>query len=138
MPRTGARPTGASPGRRLAELGRGVALPLALQAIYVVSIPFAAREGVGAVTSFGFAYLIASAVVAVTASSIGLVTAVPLTRAGLDAAGVARHVVSASWIALAARRRRRPGVFALAGAPIVDQRARPGLRRRRRETSLAA
>ena len=62
-------------------MARGVSLPLALQAIYVVSLPLAAREGVGAVTSFGFAYLAASAVVAVTASSLGLVTSVPLTRA---------------------------------------------------------
>lgn len=125
MPRAGARPTGVSPGRRLAELGRGVALPLALQAIYVVSIPFAARDGVGAVTSFGFAYLIVSAVVAVTASSIGLVTAVPLTRVGLDAAGAARHVVSASWISLAAVG-ASTGLFALAGASIVTSVLGPG------------
>ena len=91
MPGGAARPRGASAASRLAELGRGVALPLALQAIYLVSIPFSAREGVGAVTSFGYAYLVASALVAVTASSLGLVTAVPLTRSGLDAGRVARH-----------------------------------------------
>ena len=42
------------------EAGRSVALPLALQAVYLVCLPFAAREGVGAVTSFGYAYLAAS------------------------------------------------------------------------------
>ena len=42
--------------------------------IYLVCVPLAGREGTGAVTSFGYAYLVASAVVAVTASSLGLVT----------------------------------------------------------------
>ena len=118
-PRAAARPAGASAATRLVELGRGVALPLALQAIYLVSIPFSAREGVGAVTSFSYAYLVASAVVTVTASSLGLVTAVPLTRAGLDPARVARHVVSASWVSLAVVG-AAAGVFALAGEPIVS------------------
>ena len=67
-------------GSRLLELGSGAALPFALQAIYLVCLPIAAREGVGSVTSFGYAYLIAAAVVSVSASSLGLVTAVPLTR----------------------------------------------------------
>jgi hypothetical protein len=118
MPRGAVRPAGVSPAARLAELGRGVALPLALQAIYLVSIPFAAREGVGAVTSFGYAYLVASALVTVTASPLGLVTAVPLTRTGLDSARVARHVVAASWLSLAVVG-AAAGVFALAGEPIV-------------------
>jgi hypothetical protein len=125
MPRTAARPAGASARARLAELGRGVALPLALQAIYLVSIPFSAREGVGAVTSFGYAYLVASALVAVTASSLGLVTAVPLTRAGLDPPRVARHVVAASWLSLAVIG-GAAGVFALAGEPIIGGLLGPG------------
>jgi hypothetical protein len=125
MPRSAARPAGASAGSRLAELGRGVALPLALQAIYLVSIPFSAREGVGAVTSFGYAYLVASALVAVTASPLGLVTAVPLTRAGLDPSRVARHVVAASWLSLAVIG-AAAGVFALAGEPIVGGLLGPG------------
>ena len=37
----------------------GSRFPLALQAIYLICVPLAAREGVGAVTSFGYAYLIA-------------------------------------------------------------------------------
>jgi len=113
------RPEGASSRARLAEMARGVTLPLALQAIYVVSLPLAAREGVGALTSFGFAYLAASAVVAVTASSLGLVTSVPLTRGGLDAARTSRHVTAASWIALVFVA-AAAGVFVLAGEPIVS------------------
>ena len=104
---------------RLAEMARGVTLPLALQAIYVVSLPLAAREGVGAVTSFGFAYLAASAVVAVTASSLGLVTSVPLTRVGLDAARASQHVTAASWLALVFVA-AAAGVFVLGGEPIVS------------------
>ena len=41
-----------------------------------------------------------AAIVAVTASSLSLVTAVPLTRGGLDPVRTARHIVSSSWIAL--------------------------------------
>ena len=102
MPAAALRPVGVSFAARMAELGIGVSLPLALQAIYVVCLPFASREGTGATTSFGYAYLIGSAIVAVTASSLGLVTSVPLTRDGIDAAGVARHVVSSSWLAVIA------------------------------------
>lgn len=104
---------------RLGMMGTGVALPLALQAVYVVCLPFAAHEGEGAVTSFGFAYLIASAIVSVTASSLSLVTAVPLTRAGLDPARTARHVVSSSWIALAVIG-AAAGIFGIAGGDITD------------------
>ena len=59
------------------------------------------------VTSFSYAYLIASALVAVTASSLGarLVRAARRGR-GSTPARRARHVVSTSWLALAARRRR--------------------------------
>lgn len=104
---------------RLGTMGTGVALPLALQVVYVICLPFAAREGEGAVTSFGFAYLIAAAIVSVTASSLSLVTAVPLTRVGLDAARTARHVVSSSWIALVVIG-ATAGVFGIAGARIAD------------------
>jgi putative peptidoglycan lipid II flippase len=122
--REGMAARAARPGRaalvgRLAEMALSVALPLAMQAIYLVCLPLAAREGVGAVTSFGYAYLLASAVVTVTASSLSLVTSVPLTRAGLDPPLTARHVVSSSWIALAVIG-ASAGVFGLAGEPIVE------------------
>ncbi len=118
MPAGAVRPSGLSFRDRLAEMGTGVALPLALQAIYLVCVPLAGREGTGAVTSFGYAYLIASAVVAVTASSLGLVTSVPLTRVGLEASRVARHVVSSSWLAIVVIG-AVAGVFGLAGERIV-------------------
>jgi hypothetical protein len=103
---------------RLSEMGYAVALPLSLQAIYLVSVPFAARESSGAVTSFGFAYLISSAMVTVTASSLGLVTAVPLARGRLDAPGAARHVIASGWVALVAVV-GAAGVFAVGGEPLA-------------------
>ena len=117
-PVSAASPSGGSYGARLATMGSGIALPLALQAIYLICLPLAAREGEGALTTFGFAYLISSAVVAVTASSLGLVTAVPLARAGLDPARTARHVVASSWMALVVIG-AAAGVFALAGGQIA-------------------
>ncbi len=114
VPREAARPGGASLPRRLGELTAGVALPLAMQGIYLVCLPLASSRGVGAVSSFSYAYLIGSAVVAVSASSLSLVTSVPLTRIGVDPARVARHVVASSWIALVAIG-AVAGVFALAG-----------------------
>ncbi len=49
------------------------ALPIALQLLYVVCLPFAGRVEPGAVTSFGYAYLAAASLVSITAFSIGLV-----------------------------------------------------------------
>jgi hypothetical protein len=114
MPRTAIRPGGSSSLRRLGELSAGVALPLAMQGIYLICLPLASSEGVGAVSSLSYAYLIGSAVVAVSASSLGLVTSVPLTRIGIDPSRVARHVVASSWIALLVIG-AVAGVFALAG-----------------------
>jgi O-antigen/teichoic acid export membrane protein len=119
MPSRALRPGGAPFGARMARMGEGVALPLALQAIYVACLPLAAREGEGAVTSFSYAYLIAAAIVAVTASSLGLVTAVPLTRDLLDRGRTALHVVSASWITIVVLG-GAVGVFGLAGGWIVE------------------
>jgi O-antigen/teichoic acid export membrane protein len=120
MPRSAPRADLARTGGRLLELLSGAALPFALQAVYLVCLPLAAREGVGAVTSFGYAYLLASGIVAITASSLGLVTSVPLTRAGLDPARVARHVDASSWLALVVVA-ATAGVFAVAGADIVER-----------------
>lgn len=105
--------------RRLTELASSAALPLALQAVYVVCLPFAARGGEGAVSSFGYAYLLASAIVAVTASSLGLVTAVPLTRMGLGDGRAARHIVASAWVGLLTIG-LTAGVFALAGEAIIE------------------
>ena len=118
MPAGGMLPAGAH-HRRLGEVARGVCFPLALQGAYVICLAFAAREGVGAATSFGYAFLIGSALVAVTAGSLGLVTSVPVTRAGLDPVGVARHVDSSSWLALVGVT-VATGVFAVAGGRVVQ------------------
>jgi hypothetical protein len=118
MPSGAARADVRGAGRRLRELGSGAALPFALQAIYLVCLPIAAREGVGAVTSFGYAYLIAAAIVGITASSVGLVTAVPLTRLGLEPRRVARHVEASSWPALLVVA-ATAGIFAVAGAELA-------------------
>src|SRR5262249_29065491 len=56
--------------------------------------------------------------VAVTASSLGLVTSVPLTRAGVDGPRVALHIVSSSWIAVLVIG-AVAGVFGIAGGQIV-------------------
>jgi hypothetical protein len=108
----------AGAGRRVALLGQGVALPVALQALYAVANAFAVRLGSGEATEFGYAYFVASALVAATASALGLVSSAPLTRRGLSPESAARHVVHMSWLSLA------PivagvGVFALVGARLV-------------------
>ncbi len=118
MPARAVRPVSEGQRRRVAGLGAGVALPLALQAMYLVCLPLAAKEGTGAVTSLGYAYLAGSAVVAVTASSLALVTSVPLTRAGVDGPAAARHVVASAWLALVAVG-ATVGVFTVAGEPLA-------------------
>jgi O-antigen/teichoic acid export membrane protein len=111
------RPAG-SLWRRLRELAEGVALPFALQGLYVIAYRFASGLGTGRPTTFAYAYLIAALLVAVTASSLALVSSVPLTRAELTPEGTARHVVSASWLSLAVVA-PAAGVFALAGERVA-------------------
>ena len=55
---------------------------------------------------------------AVTATSLALVSSVPLTREGLTPERTARHVVAASWLSLAIVA-AAAGVFALAGEPLA-------------------
>ncbi len=118
VPRTAARPSRVGYGSRIGVMGAGVALPLALQALYVVTNRLAHGEGEGAQTSLGYAYLIVSAVIAVTASSLGLVTAVPLSRVGLSAERIARHIGSSTWFALVAVG-AVAGIFGVTGGPIA-------------------
>ena len=131
MPAGAIRPRRGGTRRRLRELLAGAALPFALQAIYLVCLPIAARGGVGDVTSLGYAYLIGAAIVAVAASSLGLVTSVPLTRSGIDGRRVATHVDASSWLALLAIG-ATAGIFAVAGSSILAHGARQLLRHRGR------
>ncbi len=109
---------GSGVGRRLGRLAEGVALPVALQALYVIAYRYSVGLGPGEPTTFSYAYLVAALLVAVTATSFALVTSVPLTRAGLTPERAARHVVAASWLSLAVVA-GAAGVFALAGERVV-------------------
>jgi O-antigen/teichoic acid export membrane protein len=119
MPAHAARPSGEPLSTRLGGFAAAAALPIALQLLYVVCLPFAGRVEPGAVTSFGYAYLAAASLVSVTALSLGLVTSVPLTRGGLTPERAGTHVVAASWVALVLIG-AAAGVFALAGAGVVE------------------
>jgi peptidoglycan biosynthesis protein MviN/MurJ (putative lipid II flippase) len=119
MPATAARPAGEPLRRRLAIFAAAAAIPLSLQVAYLVSIPFAARLGAGAVTSFGYAYLAATTLAGITAFSIGLVSSVPLSRQDLTSAVAARHVVAATWVALVIVG-AAVGALALGGAGLVE------------------
>ena len=105
-------------GARLIELARAAALPIALQAFFVVCLRFASGLGTGSVTSFTYAYFVAAALVAVTASSLGMVSSVPLARAALSPERASRHVVSTALVSFAAVA-AAAGVFALVGDRIV-------------------
>jgi len=118
MPAKAVRPSQFSFRARTAEIANCVSLPLVMQFIYLICLALAARQGVGAQTSFNYAYLIVAAVVSVTGSSLSLVSSVPLTRIGLDASRTARHVVALSWLAVVAIG-ACAGVFGLAGGRVV-------------------
>jgi hypothetical protein len=119
MPGSAVRPSGQPLRRRLGTFAVGASLPLALQLLYVVCLPFAAREGEGEATTFVYAYLAAATLVTVTAGSLGLVTSVPLSRSALSATNASRHVVAAAWLSLALVG-AACGVLALAGGDVVE------------------
>jgi hypothetical protein len=119
MPSGALRPQQRALWGRLRKFGTSAALPLGLQLLYVICLPFAGRLATGAATTFVYAYLAAASLVAVTAGSLGLVTSVPLSRSGLDSSATARHVVATSWLALAIAG-AVAGVFALAGGTLVE------------------
>src|SRR6266487_2984244 len=103
----------------IVALAWGAAVPLAIQGCYLVALRFAARLGVGSVTSFSYAYLAASTLVGATAFSLGLISSAPLTRRGVDPEEAGRHVVHAGWISLSIVG-AAAGVFALVGGRIVQ------------------
>lgn len=104
--------------RRLWRLVEGSAVPVAIQGLYVVCLRAVSGLGVGSVTSFSYAYLIAAVFVAVTAASVALISSVPLTRRSVDVEAAAAHVVHASWLSLAVVA-PAAGVFALVGGRVV-------------------
>ena len=106
------------PVLRLRELVEGVALPFALQGLYVVAVRFANGLGTGRATTFSYAYLIAATLVAITATSFALVATVPFARSGAEPERVARHVGAVSWLSLAVVA-AAAGFFALAGEPVA-------------------
>src|SRR5262249_49265876 len=107
-----------APGPRLRRLAEGVALPFALQGLYVIALRFASGLGAGRPTTFSYAYLIAALLVAVTATSLALVSSVPLARDELTPDRAGRHVVAASWLSLVVVA-AAAGVFALAGERVA-------------------
>ena len=119
MPPGAVRPASRSLRERVQASAVSASLPLALQLLYVVCLPFAARVGTGAPTSFVYAYLAAASLVAVTAASLGLATSVPLARRGLEPSTTARHIVATSWLALTLVG-AAAGVFAVAGGDVVE------------------
>ena len=111
------RLAGVGLGRRLWRLVEGAALPLAVQGLYVVALVLAGGLGEGKQTSLSFGYLIAAVLVTTTASTLSLISSVPLTRRGLADDAAATHVVEASWLSLALIA-PAAGVFALVGGGI--------------------
>jgi O-antigen/teichoic acid export membrane protein len=105
-------------GRRLWRLLYGVAVPLAIQGLYLIALRFAAGTGEGSVTSLSYAYLLAATFTSATAFSLALISAAPLTRRGLDAEGAAEHVVHSAWVSLALVG-AAAGLVALMGGRIV-------------------
>jgi hypothetical protein len=104
---------------RLWHLLEGASVPLALQGCYLLALRFAAKLGVGSLTSFSYAYLAASTLVGATAFSLGLISSAPLTRRGVDPEEAGRHVVHAGWVSLSLVG-AAAGVFALVGGRIVQ------------------
>ena len=105
-------------GPRLWHLVQGAAVPLAVQGCYLLALRFAAQLGVGRVTSFSYAYLVASTLVASTAFSLGLISSAPLTRRGIEPEAAGRHIVHAAWVSLSLVG-AAAGVFALVGGRIM-------------------
>jgi peptidoglycan biosynthesis protein MviN/MurJ (putative lipid II flippase) len=104
--------------RRLWRLAQGAAVPLAVQALYLIALRFAAATGEGKVTSLSYAYLLAATFVSATAFSLSLIAAAPLTRRGLDAESAAEHVVHSAWVSLALVG-GGAGIVALVGGRVV-------------------
>jgi hypothetical protein len=103
--------------RHLSLLLLGSALPVVLQAFSLVALRLLANIGVGRVTSFSYAYLLATTILGATAFSLSIISTAPLTRRGVDPQQAADHVVHATWISLAVAG-AATGVIALVGGSV--------------------
>ena len=104
---------------RLWRLVEGAAVPVALQGFYLADLRAASALGVGRVSSFSYAYVLAAMFVTATAFSLGIVSSAPLTRRGLEAEGVAEHILHGAWVSLAAIG-AAAGVFAVVGGQVAE------------------
>jgi peptidoglycan biosynthesis protein MviN/MurJ (putative lipid II flippase) len=109
----------AGAGRRLLLLAEAAAVPVALQALYVICLRLASALGVGSVTSFSYAYFFAAVLVAGTATSLAIISTAELTRRNVDPDEAVAHVVHGAWLSLVLIA-GAAGVFALVGAPIAS------------------
>ena len=112
-----ARATGREPGRPPPGARRRRRAALCVTGLYVVGYRFANGRP-GKATTLSYAYLIAATLVAVTATSIALVSTVPFARGEPTPWRVARQSARSPGSRLATVGRRR-GVFALAGATVA-------------------
>jgi O-antigen/teichoic acid export membrane protein len=108
----------ASVSRRLLLLVEAAAVPVALQALYLLGLRFATELGVGEVTSLSYAYFFAAVLVAATATSLAVISTAELTRRGVAAEEAVEHVVHGAWLSLPLIA-AAAGVFALAGDQIT-------------------
>ena len=130
----GTRSGGVAIWPRLRKLVQAAAVPIAIQALYLIALRGASGLGEGSQTSLTYAYLFAATLVAATASSLSLISSAPLTRRGLDAESASAHVLHASWLSLDSDRRGSGRVHARRRAG-RQLRARRRLRRRCRQRS---
>jgi putative peptidoglycan lipid II flippase len=110
---------GAAVRSRLRKLLYAAAIPLALQAMYVIALRGASGLGEGNQTTLTYAYLFGSTLVAATATSFALVSSAPLTRRAVDAEGASEHALHATWLCLVLVG-AAAGVFALVGGRVVE------------------
>src|SRR4051794_6870827 len=87
-------------GAEAGQLARGIALPVAAQALFVIASRVASGLGAGAQTTFAYAYIVGGIFVTVSAGALSLVSSAPLTRGGLDRGRAVAHVEAASWLSL--------------------------------------
>jgi O-antigen/teichoic acid export membrane protein len=87
-------------GRRLALLAEAAAVPVALQALFLIALRAASALGVGSVTSLSFAYFFAAVLVAATATTLSIIATAELTRRGGEAEEAVEHVIHGAWLSL--------------------------------------